>query len=68
MMDREGIVGGYNKAEILADPRKRISFTSYIYQAGQPAWVREQFAAAIGLEATEYPGYSALRTIPSVSA
>jgi len=61
MMDREAVIDGYTKAEILADPRKRLMFTSYVFQAGQPDEVRDQFAAAMGLEATDFSGLGALR-------
>lgn len=68
MMDREAVIDGYSKAEILADPRKRLMFTSYVFQAGQPDWVREQFAAAMGLEVTEFSGFGAVRASTKAAA
>jgi 5,5'-dehydrodivanillate O-demethylase len=59
VMERIDVTVGYTKAEILADPRKRMLSTSYVFQAGQPEWVREAFAAAMGLEVTEFAGLGA---------
>jgi 5,5'-dehydrodivanillate O-demethylase oxygenase subunit len=55
-MDRDSLTVGLTKAEILADPRKRLMSTSYIFQAGQPADVREKFAEAMGLPVLEFEG------------
>jgi 5,5'-dehydrodivanillate O-demethylase len=43
-------------AEILADPIKRVRFTSYIFQAGQPEWVKREFEQAMGIELQEFQG------------
>ena len=47
---------GYSRAEILADPYKRMRFLTYMFQAGQPEWVRAEFAAAMGLEPEDFQG------------
>jgi 5,5'-dehydrodivanillate O-demethylase oxygenase subunit len=54
--DRESVVDGYTTEEILADPRRKMMFTTYIFQAGQPEHVRRQFSAAMGIEAGEFNG------------
>jgi 5,5'-dehydrodivanillate O-demethylase oxygenase subunit len=56
IMDRADIIEGFTKAEILADPRKRLLATTFIFQAGQPAAVQDAFAAAMGLEIAEFKG------------
>lgn len=56
IMDRRSVTDGYMKHEIMADPRKRLMFTSYVFQAGQPDAVRDAFSAAMGLPATEFEG------------
>jgi 5,5'-dehydrodivanillate O-demethylase len=43
-------------AEIMADPIKRVRLTSYIFQAGQPEWVKREFEAAMGIELQEFQG------------
>lgn len=53
-MARDAQISGHTKAEILASPFLRMFFTSYIFQAGQPDWVREEFEAAMGLEAQDF--------------
>ena len=53
-MDRKSVVEGYTKAQILADPRKRLMSTSFVFQAGQPDWVRDAFSEAMGLPAMEF--------------
>lgn len=68
MMDREAVIDGFTKAEILADPRKRLMFTSYVFQAGQPDWVRDAFATAMGLEVIEFSGLGALRAPTTAGA
>jgi 5,5'-dehydrodivanillate O-demethylase len=62
MMNREDTIDGFSSAEILADPRKRMMLTSYIFQAGQPDGVKRQFSEAMGLEAMEFQGLLAVRS------
>jgi 5,5'-dehydrodivanillate O-demethylase len=59
--DRRSVVEGFTRAEILADPRRKLMFTSYIFQAGQPDFVREEFAAVMGLEVQEFKGLAPVR-------
>lgn len=47
---------GYTSAQILANPRLRMLFTSYVFQAGQPDVVRQAFAEAMGLDVQEFRG------------
>lgn len=47
---------GYTTEQILANPRLRMLFTSYVFQAGQPEPVRQAFSDAMGLEAQEFRG------------
>ncbi|TKC90047.1 aromatic ring-hydroxylating dioxygenase subunit alpha [Trinickia terrae] len=54
--DRESVMRGYTTDEILADPRKRMMFTQYVFQAGQPDSVRDAFSKAMGIEATDFRG------------
>ena len=56
VMERDSLINGYSTAEILADPRKRLMSTSYIFQAGQPEEVRQQFVEAMGLPAMDFAG------------
>lgn len=60
--DRRSVLEGFTREEILAHPKLKLMFTSYIFQAGQPEWVRSEFAEAMGLEAQEFSGLQALRT------
>jgi 5,5'-dehydrodivanillate O-demethylase len=61
LMERGDVTVSYTKAEILADPRKRMLSTTYPFQAGQPEWVRKAFEDAMGLEAAEFTGFGAMR-------
>ena len=56
MMDRERLLADLSTAEILADPRKKRAYSSFIFQAGQPEWVRREFSQAMGIEAMEFDG------------
>ncbi len=55
--DTESAFAGYTREQILADPYKRMRFLSYMFQAGQPEPVRQEFAAAMGLEPEVYSGF-----------
>ena len=57
IMDRRDVEEGYATAEILADPRKKMMFSTYVFQAGQPDWVKREFADAMGMEAGEFQGF-----------
>jgi hypothetical protein len=43
-------------AEILADPMKRVRLTSYIFQAGQPDWVQQEYEQAMGISLQAFSG------------
>jgi 5,5'-dehydrodivanillate O-demethylase len=57
--DRESVLHGYTRAEIQANPRRKLLFTSFIFQAGQPEAVRAEFAQVMGLETSEFKGLTA---------
>ena len=59
VMERDALINGYSRTEILADPRKRLMSTSYVFQAGQPDEVRQQFVEAMGLPAMDFTGLPA---------
>ena len=61
LMERTDVILGHTKAEILADPRRRMLSTTYPFQAGQPEWVRKAFEDAMGLAATEFTGLATAR-------
>lgn len=63
MIGRDECVTGLSKAEIVGNPRLRMMFTSYIFQAGQPDEVRQAFEAAIGLEAAAFEDFSLRDTL-----
>lgn len=56
LADRALMERGLTRAEILADPRLRMLFTTYIFQAGQPDSVRQEFSQVMGIEAAEFEG------------
>lgn len=56
MMGRERVLASLSMQEILADPVKKRSYTTYIFQAGQPESVRRQFSDAMGIEAADFDG------------
>ena len=68
MMDRDQVLKSYSIEEILANPRMRIMYTTYIFQAGQPEEVRKAFFEAVGIEVEDFHGVVASRnshkTIP----
>ena len=58
MMAKEESAMGLTRAEILADPRRRMMFTTYPFQAGQPDEVKAQFEAAMGFAALSFEDFS----------
>lgn len=68
MMERRDVLEGYTKAEILADPRRRMLSTTYPFQAGQPEAVRLEFEQAMGLKAAEFTGLGAARAKAELEA
>lgn len=59
--DRESVLEGHTREQIMAHPFLRMMFTSYVFQAGQPESVKQQFSDAMGLETQEFAGLDALR-------
>lgn len=60
--DRKTVLAGFTRAEIMNNPRLRLMFTSYIFQAGQPDSVAAEFSKAMGIEVEAFQGLQALRT------
>jgi 5,5'-dehydrodivanillate O-demethylase oxygenase subunit len=58
--DRDDVIRGYTSQEILADPRKKMMFTSFVFQAGQPDDVKRKFEEAMGLQLQEFDGLRVL--------
>lgn len=58
-MNHDEMLEGRTKAEVFADPRLRMMFTSYVSQAGQPDYVRRAFEEAVDLESSEFAGLTA---------
>ena len=61
MMDRAQVVEGFTVDEIMTNPRMKLFYTTYIFQAGQPEAVRQAFSDAMGLQAQEFDGIVASR-------
>lgn len=60
MAGRDTTLQGHTIAQIMADPRKRVRLTTYMFQAGQPEHVKRQFAEAMGIaEMQEFDGLTA---------
>jgi len=56
MMDRDELLQAHTVAQIMANPRLKILYATYPFQAGQPEAVREAFSNAMGIEAKAYDG------------
>jgi 5,5'-dehydrodivanillate O-demethylase len=56
MMDRAQTLEGYTVEQILASPRMKLFYTTYIFQAGQPEDVQRAFSQAMGIEVGEFDG------------
>ena len=67
MMDRAQVLEGFPVEAIMAHPRMKLLYTSYIFQAGQPDSVRQAFSQAMGLEVQEFDGIVRLRAGSSPS-
>ena len=61
MMDRDQVLKPFTTEQIMARPRMKLMYTTYVFQAGQPEAVRQQMAEALGLEAKAYDGIVASR-------
>lgn len=62
-MGLKDVVEGYTKADILADPMKRMLSTTYVFQAGQPEAVRRAFEDAIGLPSARFEDFDLGNTL-----
>ena len=51
--EREPLIDGFTRADLLRDPFSRRGLQGYIFQTGQPAEVREAFLAAMGFSEAE---------------
>ena len=51
--EREALIDGFTRAEMMANPLARRGLQGYIFQTGQPAEVREAFLAAMGFSEAE---------------
>jgi 5,5'-dehydrodivanillate O-demethylase len=51
--DRTALIEGKTRAEYLKDPLARRALQGYVFQAGQPAEVRDEFLAAMGFNGAE---------------
>jgi 5,5'-dehydrodivanillate O-demethylase oxygenase subunit len=60
-MGKEALVSGHSLAELEANPALRLFATTFVFQAGQPDWVKKSFEQAMGLIATEFAGLDELR-------
>lgn len=56
MMDRAQTLEGYTVEQILASPRMKLFYTTYIFQAGQPEDVQRAFSQAMGIEVGAFDG------------
>lgn len=56
MMDRDELLQAHSVAQIMDNPRLKILYTTYPFQAGQPESVRQAFSAAMGIEASTFDG------------
>ena len=64
MMNREEILAGLSTEAIKSDAAHRQRYSGFIFQAGQPERVREEFAAAIGFEPADFAGLATSRQSP----
>ena len=56
MMDRAQTLEGYTVEQILANPRMKLFYTTYIFQAGQPEAVQRAFSQAMGIAGGDFDG------------
>ena len=62
MMDRSQIVEGPTLEQIERFPRLKLMYKTYVFQAGQPEWVRREFTDVMGLPMEEFSGIVASRS------
>jgi 5,5'-dehydrodivanillate O-demethylase len=51
--ERQALVEGFTRAELMTDPLARRGLQGYIFQTGQPAEIRAAFLAAMGFSEAE---------------
>ncbi len=68
MMDRAQTLEGYTVEQILANPRMKLFYTTYIFQAGQPEAVQRAFSQAMGIEVGAFDGVIGSRGSTAQSA
>ena len=56
MMDRGVTLATHDTQTIMNDRRLKLVYTTYIFQAGQPEWVRRDMSEAMGLEVSVFNG------------
>nr|WP_145552740.1 aromatic ring-hydroxylating dioxygenase subunit alpha [Variovorax boronicumulans] len=56
MMDRAQTLEGHTVEQILASPRMKLFYTTYIFQAGQPEHVQRAFSQAMGIAVGAFDG------------
>ena len=56
MMDRAQTLEGHTVEQILASPRMKLFYTTYIFQAGQPEAVQRAFSQAMGIAVGAFDG------------
>jgi 5,5'-dehydrodivanillate O-demethylase len=56
MMDKALTLSARSIDEIKTHPILKIFYTTYIFQAGQPEYVRKEFSEVMGLEVQEFDG------------
>ena len=64
MMDRDELLQAHTVAQIMANPRLKILYATYPFQAGQPEAVRQAFSNAMGIEAKAYARLGELGASP----
>ncbi len=61
IMDRAQITEGPTLEQIERFPRLKLMYTTYVFQAGQPEWVRREFEEVMGVPMVEFSGIVASR-------
>jgi 5,5'-dehydrodivanillate O-demethylase len=54
--ERQTLVGGLTREQLMRDPFHRRSLQGYLFQTGQPVEVRNAFLAAMGVNETDISG------------
>jgi len=54
--ERQTLVGGLTREQLMRDPFHRRSLQGYLFQTGQPVEIRNAFLAAMGVNETDISG------------